>query len=144
MTVREKFENIKMLSTLIDSKLEEIASLRGIATSITSVLQDIPGHGKGLTRDKVGDAIAKIVDLENEMMQDVNKLMDLRTESLKLVDKLNDPEEHKIVYLRYFKFLTWSKIADETHYTKEGARKICFRAVDKLEKELEKELTRNY
>ena len=140
MSVREKFENIKMLSTLIDNKLEEIASLRGIATSITGVLQDVPGHAKGLTSDKVGDTTAKIVDLENEMMQDVNKLMDLRRESLKLVDKLDEPDEQRIVYLRYFKFLTWSKIADETHYTREGARKICFRAVDKLEKEL----TKNY
>lgn len=136
MSVREQLENIRILSTMIDSKVSEIQSLRDIATSVVGVLKDVPEHAVGSPSDKVGNTAAKILDLENEVKNELDKLLDLRQESLKLVARLNDPTEYKIVYMRYFQFRTWSMIAEEMHYTKEGARKICFRAVDKLEKEL--------
>lgn len=136
MSVKKQLENIKILSIMINSKISEIQSLREMATCIVGVLKDVPERAIGTASDKVGNATAKIVDLENELNNDLERLIDLRQESLKLVEQLNDPTEYKIVYMRYFQFKTWSSIAEETHYTREGARRICFRAVGKLEKEL--------
>lgn len=142
MTVKEQLENIRILSTMIDSKVSEIQSLRDIATSVVGVLKDVPEHAVGTSSDKVGNTVAKIIDLENEVKHDLEKLLDLRQESLKLIEQVNDPTEYKILYMRYFQFKSWSNISELTHYTREGARQICFRAVNKLEQK--KELTASH
>ena len=133
MTVREQLENIRIQSTMIDSKVSEIQSLREIASSVVGVLQSVPEHAVGTPSDKVGNTIAKIIDLEDEVKNELEKLLNLRQESLKLIEQVSDPMEYKILYMRYFQFKTWSSIAEETRNTREGARQICFRAVNKLE-----------
>lgn len=133
MSVREQLENIKILSAMIDSKTSEIQYLRGIATSVGGVLKDVPEHAVGSPSDKVGNTVAKIIDLENEVKNDLEKLLDLRQETLKLIERVNDPTEYRILYMRYFQFKSWSNISELTCYTREGARQICFRAVKKLE-----------
>lgn len=61
----------------INSKLEQIMSLRELATKATTTLTDVPSSS---TRNEhpMESIIVKIVDLEKEINADIDKLVDLK------------------------------------------------------------------
>jgi len=61
----------------INSKLEQIMSLRELATKATTTLIDVPSSS---TRNEhpMESIIVKIVDLEKEINADIDKLVDLK------------------------------------------------------------------
>ena len=94
----------------INSKLEQIMSLRELATKATTTLIDVPSSS---TRNEhpTESIIVKIVDLEKEINADIDKLVDLKREIVKVIRTIKNAEYQTLLELRYLCFKKWEQIA---------------------------------
>ncbi len=115
----------------INSKLEQIVSLRELATKATSTLSDMPSSGTRNIHSMEG-IITKMIDLENEINQDIDTLVDLKRVFVTIIKKINNPEYQTLLELRYLCFKTWEQIAVEMGYSLQH----IFRIHDKALKDI--------
>lgn len=115
MKSREYLGQAFYLDQRVNSKLEQIASLREIAMKTTSILTDSPLN-TSINPYSMGDAISKIMDLENEINSDIDKLVDLKREIATLINGITTVEYKILLELRYLCFHTWEQIAEELGY----------------------------
>ena len=135
MTKAQKFlQMVELYDAHINNKLEELTRLKELTRQITATLkQDVVAHSSG--GDRLGDTIAKIVDLENEINDAVDAYVDRRRDALRLLERVDDADEYQVLHKRYFEFKTWEKIACEMNFT---YRNVCYihgkalQTVDKL------------
>lgn len=116
MTTKEYLSQAYRIDQRINSKLEQIVSLRELATKATSTLSDTPPSGSRNVHSMEG-IIVKMVDLENEINKDIDTLVDLKREFVFIIKKINNPEYQTLLELRYLCFKTWEQIAVEMGYS---------------------------
>lgn len=116
MTAKEYLGQAYRIDQRINSKLEQVASLRNLATKATSTLSETPPSG---TRNvhRMEDVIVKIIDMENEINADIDKLVDLKQEIIRVIKAVENQELHTLLELRYLCFKTWEEISVEMGYT---------------------------
>ena len=131
MTAKEYLGQAYRLDQRINSKLEQVMSLRSLATKATSTLSDTPPSG---TRNvhRMEDIIVKIVDLENEINRDIDNLVDLKREMVSVIKAVTDPEYQTLLELRFLCFRTWEQIAVDMNYSIQH----IYRLYDKALKEI--------
>lgn len=81
---RNYLEQAYRIDQRINSKIEQVASLHGLATKANSTLTDMPGS-PNRNIHRMEDIIVKIVDLENEINHDIDTLVDLKTEITQVI-----------------------------------------------------------
>lgn len=107
---------IRLLDANINSKLNDLHALRTMVTNITSTISPVCVSGSG-NQDKLGNAVAKIVDLQNEINQKVDKYVDLKRDAIEVLEKVKDSEQMKVLHKRYFEYKSWERIACEMGYS---------------------------
>lgn len=115
-------QKIKLYDVQINSKLEELAKLKDMTTKITPTLSGDVVSGSR-SQDKLGDAVAKIVDLEAEIDKRIDALCDLKRNAMELLDKLQNPNHYEILDKRYFQFKSLEQISVDMGYS---YRNICY------------------
>lgn len=126
----------------INSKLEQIVSLRELATKATSTLNDTPVSGTRNIQSMEG-IIAKMIDLESEINQDIDTLVDLKREFVSIIKKINNPEYQTLLELRYLCFKTWEQIAVDMGYDLRYLHKLHGRALESCEINFEEDTKRH-
>lgn len=116
MTAREYLGQAYRLDQRINSKLEQVLSLRELTTKATATMSDMPSGGSRNVY-RMQDIIAKIVDLENEINRDIDALVDLKREMVAAIKGVADPECQTLLELRFLCFKTWEQIAVEMNYS---------------------------
>ena len=86
MTVKEYLSQAYRIDQRINSKLEQVASLRALATKATSTLSDTPPSGSRNVQS-MENVIVKIIDLENEINEDIDTLVDLKREIVGVIKR---------------------------------------------------------
>ena len=119
---KEYLSQIRRYDTMIDSMLDEVDSLYAMVTRITPVLKDDVVSGGG-QQDKMGNAIAKIVDLKERINREIDQLVDIKREAADLLAKVSDPNHYKVLHKRYILYETFEQIAIEMGYS---YRNICY------------------
>lgn len=114
----------------INSKIEQVASLRSLATKATSTISDMPGGSRNIHR--MEDVIIKISSVEEEINNDIDELVDLKRDIMRLIKKLADPEYQVILEERYLCFKKFEQIALDMGYSIQH----IFRLHEKALKEL--------
>lgn len=139
MTAKEYLSQAYRIDQRINSKLEQIVSLRALATKATSTLSDTPPSG---TRNvhSMEDTIAKMVDLENEINVDIDTLVDLKREFVCIIKKISNHEYQTLLELRYLCFKTWEQIAVDMGYDLRYIHKLHGKALENCEKNLKRTL----
>ncbi len=127
MTTKEYLAQAYRIDQRINSKLEQIVSLRELATKATSTLSDMPPSGTRNMHSMEG-IIVKMVDLEREINHDIDTLVDLKREIMSIIKKINNPEQQTLLELRYLCFKTWEQIAVDMGYSSQH----IFRLHDKI------------
>jgi DNA-directed RNA polymerase specialized sigma subunit len=134
MTTRKYFSSAFLIDQRINSKLEQVQSLRELATKATTTLSDMPkGGSRNVTR--MSDIIAKMVDLEAEINREIDTLVDLKADIGLKINTLSDARHRTVLELRYLCYKPWNEIADtlgiEIHYAyklhAEAIKKIALR-----------------
>ena len=115
MTSKEFLAQARGLDRLISGKLEQIESLRDLAEKCTATLTGMPGNSDRSV-STVADTVAKIVDLQIEILHDIDDLVALNREIIRSIKTLGNTELQSLMELRYLGFKTWEEIAVELKY----------------------------
>lgn len=134
--IKQELKNIKYLDFKINSSIEELERLKSY--------QDLL-KGIDYTKDKVqssnkfdiSDTIIKIVDLELQISKDINTLIKKKNE-LKFQIAILEPTMYQILYLRYFKYLSWYEISSQIYYSEGYIKKLHGIALEILRKKVTK------
>ena len=130
MTPKEYLSQYRTLDVEINSKLEQVAQLRALAAKVS------PSTGFGAAggiSDRVGKTVAKIIDLENEINDDIDKLVELKREIRQKIKSIDSRMQRTILEEIYFNKRTFAQIAEEFNCSerwiatlyKRGMKKIC-------------------
>jgi DNA-directed RNA polymerase specialized sigma subunit len=131
MTAKEYLGQAYRIDQRINSKLEQIASLNGLATKCTSTLTGMPRNPNRST-SAMEDAVAKIVDLQAEINSDIDRLVDLKREMVKLIKAVDNTEYQTLLELRYLCFKTWEQIAVDMGYNVRHVYRLHDEAIEKI------------
>ncbi|WP_312059897.1 DUF1492 domain-containing protein [Anaerotignum sp.] len=115
MTIKEYLSQAHYIDQRINSKIEQVASLRNLTTKATATLTDMPGSASRSSHP-MEDIIVKMIDFENEINADIDCLVDLNVEITSLIKRVENPEHRALLELRYLCFKTWVQIAVEMEY----------------------------
>ena len=129
MTAKEYLGQAYRLDQRINSKLEQVLSLRGLTTKATATMSDMPGGGSRNVY-KMQDIIAKIVDLEDDINRDIDALVDLKREMVSVIKAVENPEYQPLLELRYLCFKTWEQIAVDMNYSIEYTFRLHKKALE--------------
>jgi hypothetical protein len=100
----------------INAMLAEVDGLYAMVTKITPTLKADVVTGGG-SQDKIGDAVAKIVDLRNEINREIDRFVDMKREAAAMLDKLENHLFYIILHRRYVQYESLEQIAADMHYT---------------------------
>ena len=115
MTAKEYLNQAYRLDQRIDAKLAQVSSLNDLATKCTATLSDMPGSpNRG--RSTMEDAIVKIIDLQVEINEDIDRLVDLKREIVVVINSIENLEYRTLLEKRYLCFMTWEQIAVDMAY----------------------------
>lgn len=121
-SAKEYLRQVKLLDVQIDSRLRDLYHLKDMVYKITATLSTVPSSGSG-SLDRLGDSVAKIVDLQDEINRDVDRFVDLKKEIMALTEGLTDADQISVLHKRYFEYKTWEQIACEMHMC---YRNVCY------------------
>ncbi|MCM1222725.1 MAG: DUF1492 domain-containing protein [Lachnospiraceae bacterium] len=113
MTAREYLSEVQRLQTMIEQKQERIKEIRESASTVRAIRFDLEKVQGGGQTDRIGEAVAKIVDLETEVENDMMKLIYFQHEIVNQIQKLDNPKHIKILFKRYYEGKDFQRIADE-------------------------------
>lgn len=120
---KDFLQQVQLCDAHINNKLEELAHLKDLAVRITATLKQDVVSCSG-NHDKIGDAVAKIVDLENEINQAIDEFVDKKKEVSAVVEQITNPDLLTVLYKRYFfPYESFEQIACEMGYT---YRNVCY------------------
>ncbi len=137
MTAKEYLSQAKYLDMRINSKLEQIESLRLLATKATSVLTGMP-HSPRKTDSAMADTVAKIIDLQNEINRDIDNLVELKQEITKAIKSISDMECQMILEKRYLCFFSWEQISVDLSYSIQHTFRIHEKALKEIDAVLQR------
>ena len=110
MTTKEYLNQAYRIDQRINSKLEQIQSLRDMLTKTGVNLSDMPKNpNKGESRKE--NTMVKILDMEAQIDKDVDKLVSLKNEIMGVIREVEPVDCQMLLELRYLCFKTWEDIA---------------------------------
>ena len=115
-------KRIELLDAHINNKLNDLYTLRSLVTKITATISPVPASGSG-NQDKLGDAIAKIIDLQDEINRKIDNYVDLKREISAMLEQIDVADYVKVLHKRYFEYKPWEQIACEMNCT---FRNVCY------------------
>lgn len=121
MTTKSYLEQIERLDRMIQNKLSEIEQLKHIATSITIAPKEVNVQISS-DKDRMGSAVAKLIDLENETDRLVDEYIDKRKRIIEQIDSIKDTNMYHVLSERYISRKDLSVIAVEMGYS---FKQIC-------------------
>ena len=116
MTAKEYLGQAYRLDQRIDAKLEQVSNLRALATKATATISDMP-RSSSPNLQHMESTILKIIDLEQEINEDIDRLVDLKKEITAAIKAVTVPEYQMVLELRYLFYKRWEEIAVSMNYT---------------------------
>lgn len=112
MDVKEFLQQAFNIDSQIKSKTLQLESMRALATSTTQAMSGMPGSPNRNVH-KMENAIIKMMEMEDEIQEDINKLMTLKMDIKHAIDGVKNSEYRLILEERYLCYCTWETIADD-------------------------------
>ena len=131
MDAKEYLSQAYRIDQRINSKLEQVTSLRNLLGKATGTLSGAP---KAATPNphSMEDTICKMVDMENEINDDIDRLVDLKADIMRRVKCVENTEYQTLLELRYLCFKTWEQIAVAMGYNLRHVYRLHDEAVESI------------
>lgn len=101
---------------MINNKLSELAELKELSKSISAV-SNKERVQTSMERDKIGNTLSKIDEMEREIDKMIDSYSDKRTHIIGQIDSMEDENSYDILFSRYIEKKTFEKIADTKNYS---------------------------
>ena len=132
MTAKEFFQRNYYLEQRVNSRLRRLSDLRQLAGQVTSSLGREPVSGSA-DMHKLDGTIAKIVDMEREINEDIDRLVDAKREAMAVIRQVEHPDQQLVLELRYLDFKSWPSIAEEMELSPRWVQTLHERALAAVE-----------
>lgn len=119
---KDFLKQVRLCDIHINNKLEEKARLQALALKITSSWSSEHVSGSG-NQDKMGDAIAKITDLDREIDMEIDSFINKKRTVKAVIGKVDNPDQLDILYKRYIQYESFEQIANELNMS---YRNVCY------------------
>lgn len=120
-----------LLDREINRKMEEVLHWRAKLEKVTPVLTPEP-KGGGTIYVKTEAIVAKIVDLEQEINQDIDRLIAIRDNIKATIEVVEDDRERILLQYRYLDGRTFEWIAAEMELSWRHIHRLHSKALDKI------------
>ena len=127
---QEYLEQVDKLNAMIENKMAEVKQWRDIALGITSNSEGERVQSSG-SKQKMSDAIDRVIDLQAEINALIDRLIDLKQEIIKTIELLN-ATEYDVLHKRYIQGMTFDEIGAAKHKSKSWATTVHGRALQNL------------
>lgn len=131
MTTRQYLHQIENYDNRIKNKLIEEEQLNSLSTSVSA----IPIGEKVQTsvkHDPMGDMIAKIFDLRDEISKMAAEFLEKKQEIIRTIEQVDDPVLYNILFKHYVEYKSLVRIADEMGYSEISVKKLHLKAVKEV------------
>jgi hypothetical protein len=142
MTADEFLMQIEKFDKMIDCKLSELYRYKCLVTSVTVPTDREAVQTSGVS-DKVGNIVAKIIDLENEIDTMIDEYIDTRRRCITVIEMLKDPLQYAIIHKHYVQYKSYAEIADEESYSYVWIMTVKDRALREIERIINKKSLTN-
>ena len=116
MDAKEFLSRAFFLEQRIQSKQEQIAALRSLASRVTISYGNEPvSHTRDVT--SMQDTVAKILEAESELNRQIDELVDTKLEISRVIDRVENIQFRLILEKRYLLFRPWDDIGEEMGYS---------------------------
>lgn len=115
MTAKEYLSQYKDLNDSINVKLEQVGELRRKAQTVSSGSSD--GTRSSTPRDRIGEITARIVDLEREINEDIDRSIDLQREIRAAIATVPEVRLRTLLEYKYINLLTLDETAVRMNYS---------------------------
>ena len=111
----------------------QVERLRGLATKSMAIIRMDPGGGSG-NGDFMENTIIKIVDMEKEISEEINRLVDLKREIAGVIGQVGDPDLQTLLEMRYLCYRDWPEIMENLHRSSSTMFYMHRKAMEKIDK----------
>lgn len=133
MKTQDYLKQIERLDRMIQNKLSEISQLKHMAKSITIAPQEVKVQTSN-DKDRMGNVVVKLVDLEKETDKLVDDYIDKRKRIIEQIDSIKDTNMYHVLSERYIMRKELSVIAVEMGYSFKQVCRIHGNALLEFEK----------
>lgn len=116
MTAKEYLQQYRDAVRRSTAAQDHLDELRAMAERITPNYGS-SGGGTHQTGDKLGAAVARLVDAESRVSDELELLEATEREVIGTIDKVTDGTLHTLLYERYINGKTWEQIAVALNYS---------------------------
>lgn len=116
MTPKEYLQQYRDAVRRATAAQDHLAELRAMAERITPKYDGEPS-GSHSSGDKLGAAVAKIIDAEERLDEQITMLIATEREVERTINSVKDSIMRKLLYERYINGKTWEQIAVMLNYT---------------------------
>lgn len=132
MTAKEVLSQALLLDMEIDNKVQQVFQLRNRATKVNAVITGMPGCPIK-NNDGFAGVIAKIVDLENDINESIDRLVDLKKAIISCIEQMPTQEYRVILSKKYVNGLSWEQIAVDMNYHIRYVMKLHHAALNEID-----------
>lgn len=133
MNTKEYLNQVSRLEKTIEHKVTEILQYRELATRLKSVQYGVKVR-TSLEPDRIGNAIAKIDDMECQLSKLVNQYLYKKSYIAAQIDTMEDEKLYHVIVSRYIEKKTFEQIADELNYSQRQISRLHESALAEFEK----------
>lgn len=134
---QEFLRQVRLCDIHINSLIEEKAQMEALARKVISSWGGEHVSGSG-NQDKLGDTVAKILDLERRIDTAVDRFVDKKAEVRAVIEQVKNPDHLELLLKVYIHYETLEKVACEMNMTYRNACYIHGRALDAVKELLGK------
>ena len=133
MKTQDYLKQIERLDRMIQNKLSEICQLKNIATSATMAIKEV-NVKTSPDQDRMGSAIAKLIDLERETSNLIGEYIDKRERIISQIDSIENTNMYHVLSERYIMRKDLVDIASEMGYSFKQVCRIHGNALAEFER----------
>jgi DNA-directed RNA polymerase specialized sigma subunit len=135
LRAKEYLQKIGKYDMLIKNKLVEKQRWNDIALGITPQMNGERVQSSG-NQQKMACAIERMIDIERELDEYIDRLIDTRNEVLSVIEQL-DKEEYDFLHLVYVQHFTLGEVANMKNYSYSWATSFHGKALKGVQKILD-------
>lgn len=131
MQAKQYLKQAFRYNELIKASIEELENLRTISTSIASADPSKERISGSKNSEPVFvNAVAKIIDLEKQVDEDMVKFLGLKQEIREIINQVKNVNGILVLRYRYLDFMTWECVADKIGYSIKSVHRMHLAALD--------------
>ena len=135
MPAKESLSRYRWQNDRINAKLEQVAELRRKAQTVSSGSSD--GSHSSTPYDRIGEITARIVDLEREINEDIDRSIDVQREIRAAIARVTDERLQSLLEYKYINGYTLEEIAVRMDYSYPQICRLHGRALQSVKDDME-------